>query len=401
MLMGIAGGMAFLWPESPQWRLPAQDIIGFDATANLLYTRANLDQQSSEIKVVEVASGRIVRRFVIDQPAPAPFGPPILRYLWGSQKWNLSPHRAWLAVPNPTKGKVTLFAMPNGQETLRLLQSKHFSGGLHATGFSEDDSLFAVMAGDRILVWEVPNGLILHDFQLDNSLSPDFGDRRRSFFDEIVISADRQWLALRCGFHKAGVIDLAAVPPRVILETSGRPARTSNSQQFLFVQANGWRDATKLTWHDLDNNSQSSGQTHLDLPPEERFINLRNHILVTAEDLGRPAIDWLPETWQQALDRMGERWTKMHRYRFRCRDDVTGEVKNTFSFVTALSDIGWTGSAWNLDLSDNLRWLAVNDDETLTMWALASHRPFWCWLSCGCIAAMGLLSAWPRKVNAA
>ena len=205
MLWATAVLVYALWPASC-WKMPAEEVIGFDDAKGLLYT-VQFVEDHHELHALDLASGSRqktvtlstvtskVSSGIVFVDLEGPVSPSDrIKQLVKGWRWILSPNKQVLIAINDSQDNFQLLELETGQLIKRISIPHMFSASDVEVGFSRDGHFFAMQDGfDRMNVWDLRSGETID--QLDFKIGGSLMSSGRIYLNHLVLSSSINYLA--------------------------------------------------------------------------------------------------------------------------------------------------------------------------------------------------------------
>jgi WD40 repeat protein len=304
----------------------------------------------------------------------------------------LSPEGSYAVIwPSMNSDRVAVVSMHTGE----LKWSKLLGmSNIDSLGFSRDGQRLAARGLGTIYVWDSASGrrLAVHDMPHDMVIFSRVGSWDTDL-DRIDLSDDGRFLAVAGDRKGVAVLDLQT-GKRVgtcqeALLCKFMPDRTT----LVTVHTKDLVTPAQVKWYDCTANGVGQIESKVLTAWESEYLQgfgsgvaiggVRDSVTV---DL---PVSWLPADWQTALQRVLGRTNDSARLKL--VDLASGSRLQTMHVNYK--------STFDAKLSPSNRFLAVSDDEKVTVWDVPPDRPTSCRITCMGLALLAVYVGWPRKVK--
>ena len=431
LLCAIAVLVYALWPASCwrvpviDWRMPAEDFIGFDEARGLLYIvqyvsdhhelRGYSLADGSQQKTVELSplTGKPSLGVQFDEEPGVPKVDPVQK-LKSEWKWVLSPNKHVLVGLNQYQDNFQLIDLDSGQLIRQIPYPKenapHFFGQI---GFSDDGVQIGFRDySDHFYVWDLNSGQLLNDFdnRKDTSQIILISGPDEMSLDQLHLSSRQNYLAFSED-KKSVLRDLKNKTNLVEHPVSSIPKILDDGNLVVFTPRKNDED-NRPVWY----RKQADG-TWLRLPldltnrdVQAKFVCYTPNLLVTQTKIEARTdkLNWLPEAvWSKANQLFHFSGT---RRLLQFWDSRSGMLKRKFEWFdtdhspangpSAQMARAMESAMENLNVTDTGNYLICSiDHQLLNVWDTTGRRPIVYWLIAGSILSFTLWLAWPRRLK--
>lgn len=380
LLLSVAGVALYVWPTGPRWSIEREEALGFDLNEGLLYTICTRNSSNeNELHGFDLRTGQRKVSFPLSHNGETkePRTDAIL-----------SADGSTLAVNFGLASWGIYDVHKNCQYQFTVNESLITYANLSPKG-----SLFALLDGDHVQVWDCRTGKMRHQLLMPAGMifPKIMGDPLDKYLN---FSDDERYLAVSGDDGSTAVIDLSSE-----LYLGQRP----KGQMALFRPDNktlitlpGLFHPGKYHWHQIDGDKLISLPTAKEEDSEQENLMASCPLVfltfpyVTGPDRKLPA--WTPDMLRSKLESILG-WPKIT-LTVKSFDAETGRMQNQFS-VRIRESIGSQPR-----LSSNGLLLAIEDNYKLSLWDIPPHRSTTSWLVCSGVALFAMWLVYPRRLKA-
>lgn len=388
LLLGCAALLWALWPQSPRWRIPAEEMLGFDENRKVLYTISSGTKDAYDLRGYDLITG--VKRILLPIV-------PISRDNSSYWIWLLSPDKTLLAACSRMNGNIQVFDVSSG----KLLYDFESPSRVNTIGFSQDSRLLATRCWKLITVRDLATGKVTQQLEMTRDAAGreqnDPNTIEGCDTNCIQIDPYRRYLVVQ-GDGCSIIYDFKTHQELAHCENKYTPRFLKDGETLLFSSGGSFSRAR------MENGKleEQPFQLQPNIQPMYPFQISNNHLLTLEEDYGpSPAwLDWMPE---QVRNWLGWRGVIVNIWSLQ-----TGNVAQSLSLPVAKERKGNFGITiggrsvfpGEAEISNDGNLLAINDETDLSIWEIPPRRSLWSWLTSGTLLLGVILLAWPRKVKA-
>lgn len=365
------------WPNSPEWQLDNQTLLGCDTASQTIYSASSTilnarDLNSLQVNAWNLQTAQPIRSTHFLLPS-LDAGSPYYRFL-------LSPDASLLAVYANNKPFVQLLRMADAKPVEEVI---YVDDPLDTLGFSPDGRWLALNTRYYIRVWDTRTLKVIFDHKLD---MPRLGAEQvwntSTKSNRVHFSSDVRYLAVANSMH-VQVFDLAQRKLLGITDVTGQPRFHENGQTLTVMSFTGLPAISNFRLN--DNGINRIPQTSSQAANKEIHADLGDSQYATIQQGPTP---WSPPRWLPAfVSKSWENWNhhRGRQHQIRLRNLITCEIDSELS-IPLHHQLGFTidsgrppGQAIKFLEQQNL--VLIEDNGNLLAWNTISHHNTTFWLT--------------------